>query len=280
MTTVAPAPLLAAVFSCSCWKSPFCWALCCGTLWLLLMVPRGAKKGKVRTWSSLLFGAATLALLGVSLPKLQDAPTQVVFYVFAAVTIVSAAAAIAMRSAVYSAIWFAMSLLGTGGLLFVQGAQFLGVATVVVYAGAIVVTFLFVVMLAQPEGHDVYDRMSWGWFAKPLSVIAATVMVGALALALASVKTTAIETADAAAKAAKKSAAKKVSTETTTVAATDKQNDVLAKAHMAKLGAQLFSRYLLSVEVAGTLLMIALVGAVAIVIHGKDEIMESEGAQP
>ena len=33
-----------------------------------------------------------------------------------------------------------------------QGAQFLGVATIVVYAGAILVTFLFVLMLAQPRG--------------------------------------------------------------------------------------------------------------------------------
>ena len=42
-----------------------------------------------------------------------------------------------------------------------QGAQFLAVATVVVYAGAILVTFLFVLMLAQPEGRTYYDRLSW-----------------------------------------------------------------------------------------------------------------------
>ena len=54
-----------------------------------------------------------------------------------------------------------MSLLGTAGLFLFQGAQFLGVATIVVYAGAILVTFLFVLMLAQPEGHAFYDRVSW-----------------------------------------------------------------------------------------------------------------------
>jgi NADH-quinone oxidoreductase subunit J len=47
-------------------------------------------------------------------------------------------------------------------LFLLQGAQFLGVATVAVYVGAIVVTFLFVLMLAQPEGHAYFDRVSWG----------------------------------------------------------------------------------------------------------------------
>ena len=56
------------------------------------------------------------------------------------------------RNPVYCAIWFGMTLLGTAGLFLFQGAQFLAVATVVVYAGAILVTFLFVLMLAQPDG--------------------------------------------------------------------------------------------------------------------------------
>ena len=55
----------------------------------------------------------------------------------------------------------ALSLLGTAGLFLFQGAQFLAVATIVVYAGAILVTFLFVLMLAQPEGQASYDRVSW-----------------------------------------------------------------------------------------------------------------------
>jgi hypothetical protein len=40
---------------------------------------------------------------------------------------------------------------------------------------------------------------------------------------------------------------------------------------MANLGRQLFSQQLIAVEVAGTLLMAALVGAIAIAIHGKQE---------
>lgn len=46
-------------------------------------------------------------------------------------------------------------------------------------------------------------------------------------------------------------------------------NDVLHPQHMARLGGYLFSRHLISIEVAGTLLLAALVGAVAIAIQGK-----------
>ena len=45
--------------------------------------------------------------------------------------------------------------------------------------------------------------------------------------------------------------------------------EILAPNHVERLGRQLFTRYLLAVEVAGTLLMVALVGAVAIVAHGR-----------
>src|SRR5690606_16847899 len=84
---------------------------------------------------------------------------------------------------VYCAIWFALTLLGTAGLFFFQGAQFLGVATVVVYAGAILVTMLFVLMLCNPEGHSTYDRLSW---EAGISALTGALMVGLLSWKTAS----------------------------------------------------------------------------------------------
>ena len=80
----------------------------------------------------------------------------------AGVTVIAAAGAVTFRSPVYCAIWFALTLLGTAGLFLLQGAQFLGVATVVVYAGAILVTFLFVLMLAQPAGARLLRSLELG----------------------------------------------------------------------------------------------------------------------
>ncbi len=88
------------------------------------------------------------------------------FWALAAVTLIAAAAAVVTHKPVYTALWFALSLLGTAGLLLFDGAQFLSISTVAVYAGAILVTFLFVIMLAQPEGHAPYDRITWGWYTQ------------------------------------------------------------------------------------------------------------------
>src|SRR6185369_10879506 len=117
--------------------------------------------------------AAAGVLIALDSPLLGKWTEQAVFWLLALIAVAAAVAMITSRAPVYSAIWFAVSLLGVAGLLFQGGAQFLSVATVVVYAGAIVVTFLFVIMLAQPEGHSSYDRLSWGGLPKILAVLTA-----------------------------------------------------------------------------------------------------------
>ena len=49
-------------------------------------------------------------------------------------------------------------VLSSSGLFLLSQASFLAAGTVIVYAGAIIVTFLFVIMLAQMEGKAIYDR--------------------------------------------------------------------------------------------------------------------------
>src|SRR6185295_5737827 len=102
--------------------------------------------------------AVSLGLFASRAPLLGTWVSESVFLILASVTVLAAVATVTFRNPVYSAIWFGLSLLGTAGLFLFQGAQFLGVATVVVYAGAILVTFLFVLMLAQPTGQAYYDR--------------------------------------------------------------------------------------------------------------------------
>ena len=96
-------------------------------LWMLL--PRGSTRGKA---FGLVLTTAAMGLFAYKLFPLDDLVSDAVFYVMAAVTLVSAVGAVTMRSPVYCAIWFALTLLGTAGLFFFQGAQFLGVATIVV----------------------------------------------------------------------------------------------------------------------------------------------------
>ncbi len=195
-------------------------------------------------------GGGVLALAGAAclfsvVDPLGEGIIAVLFWMLTGITLSAAAATITSQSPVYSAIWFALMLLGVGGLFLINGAQFLGVATVAVYAGAIVVTFLFVLMLAQPEGHSFYDRISWGHWASLLSCLAG---VGVTALIVWAV----------------------ARTDLAGLAHVTVDRSLLADEHVAHFGARLFSKHLIAVQVAGTLLLAALVGAVAIASYGAD----------
>ena len=147
-----------------------------GALGMWLMLPRGTGRGR---GVGILMATIALGLGASQVPRLSDWMADGIFLILAGVTIVSAAAAVTFRNPVYCAIWFGQSLLGTAGLFLFIGAQFLAVATVVVYAGAILVTFLFVLMLAQPEGKAPYDRVSWEAL---LSAVTGMVIVGVLSM--------------------------------------------------------------------------------------------------
>ncbi len=209
-------------------------------IWLSL--PRGRAWGRA---AGAVLTAAALGLLAAQSLPLGTVVGDVVFYILAGITIFAAVATVTFRNPVYSAIWFALSLLGTAGLFLFDGAQFLGVATIVVYAGAILVTFLFVLMLAQPQGQASYDRVSW---AAPLSALSGALVVGLLTVVLFGV----FQNPDEARRPAARFDAEQL------------QGEIMADQHMAHLGAQLFSKHLIAVEVAGTLLLVALVGTVAI----------------
>jgi NADH-quinone oxidoreductase subunit J len=247
--------------------------LALGAVGLWLLLPTRLRLGK--PLGSLLVAAAG-ALLAYDLPRLGGWADQGVFWLLAAVTLGAAVAMISSHSPVYSAIWFALSLLGTAALFLYQGAQFLGVATIVVYAGAIVVTFLFVIMLAQPEGHSTYDRLTWGGLPKVLGVVTAGALFGILTFMLGGLKDEAIA---AAAPATRPAAVADAPTQADAVgrAALDARRDpggVLDDRHVANLGRRLFSEHLISLEAAGTLLLVALVGAVAIAIQGRPRLAE------
>ncbi|MFM8890766.1 MAG: NADH-quinone oxidoreductase subunit J, partial [Planctomycetia bacterium] len=166
---------------------------------------------------------------------------------------------------------FALSLAGVAGVLLVLGAQFLGVATIVVYAGAILVMFLFVLMLAQPAGLAPYDRVSNEPF---LAALAGAVLLGVLSLSIGRLSASApsccqppprtAAPADASADAPADSQTN-VLADATAPTPSPTPIDPLAADHVARLGGELFGRHLLAVEAAGVLLLVALVGAIAVV---------------
>ncbi len=213
-------------------------------LWCSLP-PRGASS---RALGGVL-GFSGLGFLGAALPGLADGVSQVVFWILASVTILAAAAAVTFRNPVYCAIWFGLALAGTAGLFLFQGAQFLAVATVVVYAGAILVTFLFILMLAQPSGRARYDRVS---VEALVSAASGAILVGVLATTVLSV----LASSDARQHALQ-------------VPPHERQQAILAEDHVRQIGVHLFTTYLVPVQLVGVLLFVALVGAAVIGARGN-----------
>jgi NADH-quinone oxidoreductase subunit J len=135
------------------WLLVLTLALGCAAVWGLLPQPRR------QPWRAVaVCGGVALLFGGASFLELTGNVESVLFCIFAGLAVVSGVCMITQRNPVYTALWFALVILSTCGLFLLQSAPFLAAATIIVYAGAIIVTFLFVIMLAQQSGLAEYDR--------------------------------------------------------------------------------------------------------------------------
>ena len=80
--------------------------------------------------------------------------SQLVFYLFAGVAVASSLLMVTRSNAVYSAMFLVLTLFAVAAIFVLLDAQFLAALQVVIYAGAILVLFLFVIMLLN-LGHDI-----------------------------------------------------------------------------------------------------------------------------
>lgn len=74
-----------------------------------------------------------------------------VFYLFAAVAVASAVMVISAKNPVHSVLWLILAFFNAAGLFLVIGAEFLAMILVIVYVGAVAVLFLFVVMMLDVD---------------------------------------------------------------------------------------------------------------------------------
>ncbi len=186
------------------------------------------------------------------------------FYLLGIVSLASAVLTITSRNPVYSALWFSLVLLANAGLYLIQHAEFLAAATAIVYAGAILVTFLFVLMLAQPQGAASYDRVSREPFLACLTgLLLAGVLLGTIHYS------TSVEAIPNAAKQSVRPTAALARTQMTTARETSALVDY-AQPHVANLGKSLFQEHFVSIEIVGVLLLAAVVGAMLIAGHTSE----------
>jgi NADH-quinone oxidoreductase subunit J len=173
------------------------------------------------------------------------------FYLFATITLVSALVMVASRSAVNAAVAMIVCFVITAALFVMLEAYFLAALQVLVYAGAVMVLFLFIIMLIDT---DLMESVWKGRLTNAASVIgAALVLTFAGVLLLQMDALPAVELTEAA-------------------AVPEGTEGGFAFTTAAKtFGYSLYTKYLLPFQVAGFLLLVAMIGVIVISKKSAEE---------
>ncbi|EHK86804.1 NADH-quinone oxidoreductase subunit J [Saccharomonospora azurea] len=111
----------------------------------------------------------------------------VAFWILGPLALAGALGMVFARNAVHSALWLVLTMLSLGMLYLTQGAQFLGFTQIIVYTGAIMMLFLFVLMLVGRESSDSVvevlrgQRLTAGLVGIGLAVLLAAALTRAIA---------------------------------------------------------------------------------------------------
>ena len=156
----------------------------------------------------------------------------ILFFILALVAVVAALGMLLSRNAVYSALFLILNFATVAVFFLLLGAPFIAMAQVTVYAGAIMVLFLFVIMLLGAESLRWRSRLTW---QAPVAIVLAVVLLaeGVYVLAMRGVGAAAPATAP-------------------------------GFGGPLSIGTTLFDTYLLPFEITSVLLLVGMVGAIVL----------------
>jgi NADH-quinone oxidoreductase subunit J len=163
------------------------------------------------------------------------------FYLFAAVLLFAAFRVVTSRNAVHAVLYLMLSFSQAAALWLLLKAEFLGITLVLVYLGAVMVLFLFVVMMLDINIESL-RRGFWSHF--PLAAIIGLVVAGELIAVLWA-------------------GFPAIATNAPPVAA-----DV---SNTSELGKLLYSAYLYPIQVAGFILLVAMIAAIALTLRQRKD---------
>lgn len=172
------------------------------------------------------------------------------FGYFAAMIIATSILVVALKNPVYSALSLLVMFFHVAGLFITLHAEFLAAVQIIVYAGAILVLYLFVVMILNVKQDDRYHSQ-WriaGFVCAPLLIESIVLLSGG-----ARTRTTGAQ------------------------AVPDPSVEPLAPDNTLAIGQTLFSTYLFPFEVASLVLLVAMIGAIVL---AKREIGNQDNASP
>lgn len=204
------------------------------------------------------------------------------FYVFSAVMLFAAFRVITARNPVHAALYLVLAFFQASGIWMLLQAEFLSIALVLVYVGAVMVLFLFVVMMLDIN----IDTMRQGfWNHFPLAATVGAVIALELAAVLLGGFRISEPRAPVAAQVISPSAVTSASSALTAASSAlpsaDVGHMVVAEVSNTKaLGILLYTEYLYPVQVAALILLVALIAAIALTLRArKDSKFQNAGDQ-
>ena len=163
----------------------------------------------------------------------------IAFYLFAFLTIVPAVAVIFARNPVHSVLWLILAFFNAAGLMLIAGAEFIALLLVIVYVGAVAVLFLFVVMMLDIDFAELRSGFTKNL---PFGIIIALVLLAEVIFAVS---------------------AWRAGPSLSGAAPQEK-----VQPNIVELGQVLYSRFLYPFEIAGLILLVAMIGAI-VLTHRK-----------
>jgi len=133
-----------------------------GALGLALAMPRKGKNPQL-IGAIITALAIGLGLIGLAAKAGAGQLPNLFFYLFALVALGGSLRVITHPKPVYAALYFIMTILATAGLFLLLSAEFMAFSLIIVYAGAILITYLFVIMLASQAPEEGADQVLAGY---------------------------------------------------------------------------------------------------------------------
>ncbi|MTI45987.1 NADH dehydrogenase subunit J [Roseibium hamelinense] len=173
------------------------------------------------------------------------------FYLFAGITVASAFMVIASRNPVHSVLFLILAFVNSAGLFILLGAEYLAMLLIVVYVGAVAVLFLFVVMMLDVD----FVELRQGFLQYlPVGALVGLILLVELLLALG----------------AWVIAPEIVAQGAQPMPPLDQVSNIEA------IGQVLYTKYIFFFQVAGLILLVAMIGAIVLTLRHKENVKRQD----
>ncbi|WP_075996418.1 NADH-quinone oxidoreductase subunit J [Salaquimonas pukyongi] len=178
--------------------------------------------------------------------------TAIFFYLFATITVASAFMVISARNPVHAVLFLILAFVNSAGLFMLTGAEFLALLLIVVYVGAVAVLFLFVVMMLDVDFVELREGflqyLPIGGLVGAIVLVELLMVVGAWVVAPGTVDG----------------------------ALGEPTPDMSVTSNIQALGNILYTKYFFFFQVAGLILLVAMIGAIVLTLHHRPDVRRQD----